>query len=179
MGRVSLDPTQNVQGLILIKYFELVIQPHDGIVYILFIYFACMVSKRSLQDRTAISDLSGKNELCDLCREFQIVRPAVLFPTEKYIPRNRPLDSCQKPAVFRQKADCYIVFRTKPHQIWAARYIAKADDSADRMNRYAEPDFSADLDDDRFSFLREIGPLCGHKKGIEVLFHGVSIIRVK
>jgi hypothetical protein len=30
MGRVSLDPTQNVQGLILIKYFELVIQPQPS-----------------------------------------------------------------------------------------------------------------------------------------------------
>jgi hypothetical protein len=72
--------------LILIKYFELAIQPHDGIANFLFLDFACMVSKRSLQDGTAIGDLSGENELCDLCREFQIVCPAVLFSAEKYIP---------------------------------------------------------------------------------------------
>jgi hypothetical protein len=163
MGRVSFDPTQYIQGLILIKYFELVIQPHDGIVYILFIYFACMVSKRSLQDGTAISDLSGENELCDLCREFQIVRPAVLLPTEKYIPRNRALDFSKKSAVFRQEAYCHAIFRAKTHQIRATGDIAKTNNSGDGMDRNTNTNLSIDLNYDRLAFLCEISPLRCYK----------------
>jgi len=86
MGSVSLNSSQHVQGLLVIEEIQQVIQSHDRITHLLFINFAGMVPKRSLQNSPAIGNLSGKNGFCDLCRKFQIIRPAVLLPTEKDIP---------------------------------------------------------------------------------------------
>jgi hypothetical protein len=74
-----------------------------------------MVSKRSLQDGTAVRNLSRENGLRNLRREFQIVRPAVLLPPEENVSRNRTLDFCQKPTVFRQEAYRHVIFCTKTH----------------------------------------------------------------
>ena len=47
------------------------------------------------------------------------------------------------------------------------------------MDRHAEPDLSICFDNDSLPFFRKIGSLCGNKKGVEMLFHGASIIRAK
>ena len=78
--------------------------------------------------------------------------------------RNRPCSD--------QETYCHIVFGAKTHQIRAAGDIAEADNPADGMDRHTEADLSLHLDDNRFPFLGEVGPLCGHKKGIEMFFHG-------
>jgi hypothetical protein len=81
--------------------------------------------------------------------------------------------------VLRQKTQGHVAFGAKTHQIRAAGDISETDNPGYSMDWDPEPDLSVNLDDNRLPFFGEIGPLRGHKKGIEMLFHGVSIIRVK
>jgi hypothetical protein len=102
-----------------------------------------------------------------------------LFPPQKNISRNRALDPGEKSAVLRQKTYPHITFGAKPHQIGAATDISEANNPADGVNGYTEPDLSLYLDYDRFSLFGEVGPLCGHKKGVEMFSHGSPNIRVR
>jgi hypothetical protein len=67
MGSISLNPAQSIQGLLLIEEIQQVTQPHDCVSHFLFINFTRMVPERSLQDSSAIGDLSGENRLRNLC----------------------------------------------------------------------------------------------------------------
>ncbi|OPY75626.1 MAG: hypothetical protein A4E64_01867 [Syntrophorhabdus sp. PtaU1.Bin058] len=138
-----------------------------------------MVTQRPLQDGAAIRDLAGQNTLGDLSRECGIVSLPILLTPQKHIAGHGSLNSRQKPAMLRQKAQCHIIFRAKSHQKRAARNIAETDNPADGMDGNTQANLTVNLDDNGLAFLGEIRSLRGHIKGVQMFFHIASIIFFK
>jgi hypothetical protein len=85
MSGIPFNPSQHIQLLLLIQGLKHLIQTHDRVPYFFLFHLARMVPETSLQDSTAIGDLSGENELRHLRRKSQIICPAILLPAEKNI----------------------------------------------------------------------------------------------
>ena len=129
--------------------------------HILLCDFVGMIPEGPLQDRTTVCNLSGKDRLRHLSREFLVIRFPVLLSAQKDISRNRALHPGEKSAVLRKKAYRHVIFRAETHQIRTARDIAETDDPVNGMDRQAQAHLPISFYDNGLALLREIGALGG------------------